>query len=522
MRSLAELATDLDLTPDDLIPYGPGQAKVHLSAVHRPGREGKLILISAMSPAPAGEGKTTVAIGLADALRKLGKKACVALRQPSMGPVFGRKGGGSGGGKAQLCPRDSLNLHFTGDLHAIAQAHNLLTSVIDNSLHHGNPLGIEVRSLTWPRVLDLNERSLRHVVTGLQGSVVRESEFAITAASEIMAVLSLCRDWEELRRRLSGIVVGLGQDGQAVTAGDLNVAGAMAVLLRDALQPNLVQSLEGTPAVVHCGPFGNIAHGTSSLLGTVLALRGSDLVLQEAGFGADLGGEKFLNLFCPQLGVWPSLAVVVFTLAGLRYHRGTANLYDQLRRLQRFGLPVVACWNRHAQDDEDEGRAVLSELGQAGYAAFPTDVFQHGGGGALELAEFMASAGPAARVQTTYGPEHSLREKIERIACLVYGADGVDYQKQAEADLEKWERLGFGRVYCCMAKTQYSLSDDPKQVGVAQNFRLTIDEVQLRAAAGFIVPITGTMSVMPALPSPERANYPGIDLLPDGTIVGLV
>lgn len=525
MRPLHELAHELDLRPQDLVAYGAQQAKIALPAVHRPGRQGRLILISAMSPAPAGEGKTTVAIGLVDALRLLGASAAVAIRQPSMGPVFGRKGGGSGGGLAQLVPGESINLHFTGDLHAITQAHNLLASAVDNALHFGSHLAIEPRSVTWPRVLDVNERALRHVVVGLGGSVPRESQFAITAASEIMAVLALSRSWAELRQRLGSVVIGLSRDGNPVTAEDLRVAGAMAALLRDALQPNLVQTMGGSPALVHCGPFANIAHGTSSLVGTLAGLRGADLVLQEAGFGADLGGEKFLDLFCPQLGQFPSLGVVVFTLQGLRFHgggnvdAGMPNLLGQLQRLQRFGLPVVACLNGHGDDDAAVSRGVIGLIRQSGYDAFAVDVFGRGGAGALQLAEYVRAAGPPAPCQTAYHREHTLREKIERIACGVYGASGVDYSVRAQRELAQWESLGFGSAFCCMAKTQYSLSGDLALVGVPRDFRIVIDEVQLRAAAGFIVPIAGSISTMPALPS--RPNFEDIDLNADGTIVGL-
>lgn len=521
MRNLQQLGRDLDLAPDDLIPFGSDKAKIALPAVHRPGRKGKLILMTAMSPCQAGEGKTTVAIGLADALRRLGQRSVVALRQPSMGPVFGKKGGGSGGGLAQVIPAESINLHFNGDLHAITQAHNLLASAVDNSLHFGNPLGIDSRAISWPRVLDLNERCLRQVVVGLGGrlgGVPREGAFVITAASEVMAILALARDWSDLRQRLGSVVVGSSLDGQSITAESLKVAGAMAALLRDALQPNLVQTLEGTPALVHCGPFANIAHGTSSLVGTLAGLRGADFVIQEAGFGADLGGEKFLDLFCPQLGQGPALAILVLTLPGVAYH-GLQNTLNQIRRMQRFGLSVVACLNARGDDNPEERKQVLDGLRQAGHVAFLADVFGQGGAGALELADYVRDAGGPGEIRTAYGPEHTLREKISRVALDVYGASAVHYSRSAEAQLQAWEKVNLNPRYVCVAKTQYSLGDDPKVQGVPEHFDITVRELQWRAGAGFVVPVAGDMMIMPALPS--KPNFESIELLPDGQIVGL-
>jgi formate--tetrahydrofolate ligase len=538
-RTLNELASDLDLTSDDLIPYGSEIAKVKLSAVHRPGMNGRLVLMTAMSPSLSGEGKTTTAIGLVDALRQIGVRATVALREPSMGPVFGRKGGGSGGGMARVVPSQAIDLHFTGDLHAITQAHNLLSATLDNSLHFGNPLKIDVRDIGWPRVHDLNERSLRDVTVGLGGrlgGVPRQEHFSITAASEVMAILSLSRDWAELRQRLGKIVVANSPDGRLTTAEELKVAGAMAAVLRDALQPNLVQTLEGSPALVHCGPFANIAHGTNSLVGTMAALRGSEIVVQEAGFGVDLGAEKFIDMVCPQLGHYPALAVVVVTLQAMKYHggltqaevhtenpdavvRGLANAVSQLGRMQSFGIPVVACLNRRATDVDSEVALALQGLREAGFTAFEADVFAKGGQGALELAEYVRAHSEPATPTPAYQVDQPLEEKIRRVACNVYGAATVEYSAKASKQLQGLEQAGFARSYVCLAKTQYSLSDDPKQVGAPKGFSVNISEVQLRAGAGFVVPIAGEMSTMPALSA--RPNLEGVELLRDGTITGL-
>lgn len=517
MREISEVAGDLQLTDQDWLPYGQGMAKIRLSALERAQGQGRLVLVTAMSPHPAGEGKTTVAIGLADALRRLGVGAALALRQPSMGPVFGRKGGATGAGRAQLAPSQAINLHFTGDFHAVTQAHNLLAAALDSSLFHGNPLAVDIPSVTWPRVLDLNERCLRRVVVG-EAAVTRSTGFAITAASEIMAVLALARDWADLRRRLGAVVVGADASGRPVTAEDLKVAGAMAVLLRDALQPNLVQTLEGSPAIVHCGPFANLAHGTSSLVGTRLALQGAEVVLQEAGFGADLGGEKFLNLFCPRLGQWPVLAVMVMTLRGVRHH-GLENALHHLARLQEFALPSVGCLNLHPDDSPEEASALLEALQQAGHAAFAVDVFRRGGAGALELAEYLGQFRSPAEVRVSYRSEQSLTDKIAAVACGVYGASTVNYAPQALEQLARWQRWGFSESSVCMAKTQYSLSHDPALTGVVKGLPLPIREVHLRAGAGFVVPVTGELSVMPGLPS--HPNFEVMDLEADGTIRGL-
>jgi len=517
MKDLLEVAQGLDLCPQDLIPYGREAFKISLPAVHRPGRQGKLVLVTAMSPCLVGEGKTTVAIGLVDALCQLGVKAAAALRQPSMGPVFGRKGGATGGGLAQVIPANSINLHFTGDLHAITQAHNLLAAALDNSIWRGNPLHIDPASIQWPRVLDLNERSLRHVVLG-EGETARESSFAITAASEIMAIVALARHWEDLIIRLESIIVAIDQSGRPVTAADLKVAGAMAVLLRDALQPNLVQTLEGSPVLMHCGPFANLAHGTSSVLGSLAALRGADLVLQEAGFGADLGGEKFLDLFCPQLGQWPDIAVLVLTLAGVRLH-GIENVDYHLKKLQAFGLPALACLNHHPEDPPAESQRVLDQLAELGHTAVRVDVYSQGGAGALQAADFLRQPRSPAQVQPLYEPDQPLMEKLRAIACGLYGAAEVKLSPKAQAQLAQYQEWGWDRGYVCVAKTQYSLSGDRKLPGVARDFTLSIRELQLRAGAGFLVPIAGDISVMPGLPA--QPNFEDIHLTGEGEIVGI-
>lgn len=504
----------VNLSPDELIPWGPQLAKVRWSAIQAQPCRGQLILVSAMSPAPAGEGKTTVAIGLLDALRQRGQAAVAALRQPSLGPVFGSKGGATGGGKAQLVPSESINLHCTGDFHAITAAHNLLSAVIDNHLHRGRA-GLDARRLLWPRVLDMNDRALRHCLVGLGGpahGLPREDRFEITAASEIMAILALSRDWQDLKTRLGQILVCPG-----VRAEDLGAVGAMAALLRDALLPTLVHTLEGSPVLLHCGPFANIAHGTSSLVATRLALSRADYVLQEAGFGAELGGEKFINIFARELGQAPSLAVVVVTLQGIKYHGGgLLNPLDQLARLQRLGLPVVVALNPRQGDSPEEQQRVLREFEQRGYAAFLADVYAQGGRGALELADYLAQPRKPACLQHPYHPEQPAAAKIEAVATRVYGAEGVDYSPEAASQLAQ---LPPDPAYVCIAKTQYSISHDPSRRGLPGPFRLQVRSLKVAAGARLLIPICGDIQTMPGLSA--HANYESIQLLPDGTIEGL-
>jgi formate--tetrahydrofolate ligase len=538
MISMDNLAKAIGLQPADLVRYGDDKAKVRLEAIAgRPAR-GKLILITAMSPSPAGEGKTTTAIGLADALNRLGKNAAVALREPSMGPVFGMKGGGAGGGMAQLVPADEINLHFTGDFHAITSAHNLLAAAVDNHVHFGNPLGFDPREPTWQRVLDVNDRALRDIVIGLGGKlggVPRQARFDITAASEIMAVLALATSRDDLFERLSRLVVGRTSEGAMIRADQLNAQGSLAVLLKDALLPNLVQTLEGSPALVHAGPFGNIAHGTNSVLATQAALGGADLVLQEAGFGADLGAEKFAHIFCPTAQVWPALSVLVVTLRAMRYHagipaakiaepdaqavhQGLANPLRHIENLKQWGLPVVVAINQRPEDTVEDLQAALDGFSQAGVTAIPIDVYQHGGGGALQLAEYVASNchQPTAQ-QPVYTAQQSLAEKIRAVATSVYRANGVVISKEAERQLATLQQQGFGQSRICIAKTQYSFSDDATRVGIADNHDLHIREVRLAAGAGFVVAVSGEIMTMPGLA--RHPNMEKIMLGPDGSAV---
>lgn len=511
MRSIQQVASELGLGPRDLFTYGDQMAKLRLPSWQGEPGSARLVLVTAMSPSPAGEGKTTVAIGLTDALRKMGARAVVALREPSMGPVFGKKDGGTGGGRAQLWPAERINLHFTGDMHAVTSAHNLLAAALDNHLHFGNALDLDVRRLTFRRVMDQNDRALRQIVVGLGGrqqGIPREDRFDITAASEVMAVLALSRDYDDLKKRLGCIIVGLDRSGRPVTASALEVEGAMAALLCDALMPNLAQTLEGTPALVHCGPFANIAHGTSSLVATRLALQQAEVVVQEAGFGAELGAEKFLDIFCRELGRFPNLAVVVATRRALALH-GLDNLKAHLELLERFGLPTLVALNVMDGDPTDE--LPLPHV--------PVRVYQEGGAGALELARQVLESGPPAAVKPVYELSASLPDKIASLATGVYEADAVEYTPRARTQLEECASFGFGGAYVCMAKTQASLSDDPRRPGRPRGFALTVRSVFLLGGAGFVVPLCGDIMTMPGLG--KRPNYEQIDLSPDGVITGL-
>ena len=524
-------ATQLKLSPQDVLAYGDDKAKVRLGAI-LPERRGQLVLVTAMSPSPAGEGKTTVAIGLTDALRRLGHVSVACLREPSMGPVFGIKGGGTGAGKAALVPADAINLHFTGDLHAVTSAHNLLSAVLDNHLHFGNELGLDSRRILWPRVMDMNDRSLRQIVVGLGGrvqGVPREERFDITAASEVMAILALSSTYDELRERLERIVVGFDGDGAPVEAGRLKAAGAMSILLKDALLPNLVHTQEGTAAIVHCGPFANIAHGTSSVLGTTLGLGRADFVIQEAGFGADLGAEKFLDIFSRQLGTNPAVGVLVVTLRALRYHGGASaqecnepdgsrleagllNAQRHLAMLKRFGLPTVVALNQMDQDPPEQLAMVCRSL----EPAFSVRVFQEGGGGALELAEWVASeARKPADIEPLYQRSDSLEDKLEKVVAA-YGASSLEIAPRARQQLQEAQKCGYGDGYLCVAKTQYSLSDDPKVVGAPTQFTFRVRSINLLGGAGFIVPLAGEIMTMPGLP--RRSNLERMGLEFDGTV----
>ena len=538
VQTIDKIARKLDLSAQDLVMFGDDKAKIKLESIPR-NREGKLILVTAMSPSPAGEGKTTTSIGLADALNLLGKKTVVALREPSMGPVFGMKGGGAGGGKAQLYPAEEINLHFTGDFHAVSSAHNLLAAAKSNHIHFGNKLGFDVRRSMWERVMDVNDRSLRSIVVGLGGrlgGVPEESRFDITAASEITAIMALATGIDDLRRRLGRIVLGEGLDGELIRAEQLKAVGSLVVLLKQALLPNLVQTLEGSPALVHSGPFANIAHGTSSVLATWAGMGFADYVIQEAGFGADLGAEKFLNIFCQSARIKPAAAVLVCTLRAIRFHagvpksdiaksnpqavtQGLANPLSHLKNMESFGLPVVVVINKRPEDTEADLKAALEGFESAGATVVTHNAFAEGGAGATELAEKVVevAAREPRELVPTYRSEDSLKDKISAIATSVYGARGVNYSSSAEKKLGEFEKRGFGDSRICMAKTQYSFSDDPDKVGRPKDFDIEVREVRLAAGAGFVIPISGDMMTMPGLAS--EPNLERIDLDENGKAI---
>ncbi len=541
-RPIAEIAAAVGLTEADYEPYGRHKAKVRLSvlAQRRDRPDGKLVLVSAISPTPAGEGKTTMTIGLAQGLARLGKRCVAALREPSLGPVFGMKGGATGGGRAQLLPMEEINLHFTGDIHAITAANNLLAAVIDNHLQFGNALDLDPRTVTWKRCLDINDRSLRDVITGLGGrteGVPRETGFEITAASEVMALFCLSDSLEDLRTRLGRIVVGSNRSGEPVTAAQLDVVGALTVLLRDALMPNLVQTMEGTPVLVHGGPFANIAHGCNSVIATKTALKLGDIVVTEAGFGADLGAEKFLNIKMRQSGLAPDAAVLVATVKALKMHggvaladlahediaaveRGLGNLFRHAENLRKFGLPVVVGINRFTQDTPAELEALHRLCAERGFPVAVANVWGEGGAGAEELGRRVLEAlETPADFRTLYPDNYRLKAKIETIAREIYRARGVDFLPAAARRLEELEARGFGSLPVCIAKTQYSFSDNPKLLGTPEGHSMTVRDVKLSAGAGFVVAYSGTLLTMPGLP--RRPASEDIDLASDGTILGL-
>ncbi|HMO44456.1 MAG TPA: formate--tetrahydrofolate ligase [Rubrivivax sp.] len=544
LQRITELARErLGLTDDALIPYGHFKAKLALPFVESLAAQpdGRLILVTAITPTPPGEGKTTTTVGLGDALQRLGQRVVIALREPSMGPVFGRKGGAAGGGHAQVVPMEDINLHFTGDFHAIAAAHNLLAAAVDNHLHHGNALGIDARRIVWKRVLDANDRALRHVVVGLGGpahGVPRESGFDIVAASEVMAVLCLAESLADLKARLGRIVVAQTLDGRALTAADLKLHGAMTVLLKEALAPNLVQTLEHTPALVHGGPFANIAHGCNSVLATRSALKLADYAITEAGFGADLGAEKFIDIKCRSAGLWPVAAVVVATLRALKYQGGAelAQLHAQdlaaLRRglpnLQRHvdnvrevhGLPCVVALNAFAGDTGAE-RALLHDWGRAaGVEVVDARHWAEGGAGALDLARaVMRLAREPGTPRFVYADDDPLWTKLERVATRIYRAAGITAAPAVRERLEQLQREGRGRLAVCIAKTPYSFGTDPAQHGAVEGHVIDIREVRLAAGAGFVVALTGDVTTMPGLPRTSAAEH--IDLDGQGQVTGL-
>jgi formate--tetrahydrofolate ligase len=552
-RPIVDIARDLGIADDELELYGPTKAKVTMEAIRRLEAErprGKYVLVTAITPTPLGEGKSTTAVGLAQGLNHIGKRAAVNLRQPSLGPVFGIKGGAAGGGYSQVIPMEDFNLHLTGDVHAIGAAHNLAGAFLDNSLHHKNPLGIDPRGILWPRVLDISDRALRHIVIGLGGredGVTRETEFVITVASEVMAVLALATDLQDLRARLGRIVMATTMDGRPVTAEALGVAGAMTVLLRDALKPNLLQTLEGGPAFVHAGPFANIAHGNNSIIADRLALATNDIVCTEAGFGADMGAEKFFDIKCRASGLVPDAAVVVATVRALKMHggvgrivagkpldpalleedveavrRGAANLAKQIENVTMFGVSAVVAINSFPTDTPAEVEAIREvSLAAGARDAVVATHFTEGGAGAAALAEavWAAAEDGGSGFRLLYPDDMPLAAKIDTIARRVYGADGVEYLPAAAKSLKQFEDLGYGQLPICMAKTQYSLSHDAALKGCPTGFTIPIREVRLSAGAGFITPICGEMRTMPGLPS--RPGGEKIDIDADGNIVGL-
>ena len=542
MQHIREIAAKLGLTEDDIELYGKYKAKISLDAWNKVknGPDGKLVLVTAINPTPAGEGKTTTSVGLADAFHKLGHKVAVALREPSLGPCFGLKGGAAGGGYAQVVPMEDINLHFTGDFHAITTAHNLLAAVIDNHIQQGNALDIDVRRVAWKRVLDLNDRALRNVVIGLGGKahgVPRETGFDITVASEMMAILCLASDLEDMKKRLGEIVVAYSRDGRAIRAEELNVTGALTLLFKDAIKPNLVQTLEGTPALIHGGPFANIAHGCNSVMATKFALKFADIAITEAGFGADLGAEKFLDIKCRFAGIHPDAVVIVATVRALKMHggvpktelgkvdmaaleKGLANLTKHIENVHKFGLPAVVAINAFPTDTKEELDFVEEKCNALGASVALSEVWAKGGEGGVELAEKVLEAmKQPADFHYMYEVEQSIPEKIEAIAKAIYGADGVDFTAPAKKQLAEIEALGLDKMPICMAKTQYSLSDDATKLGRPEGFRITVKELRISAGAGFIVALTGNILTMPGLPKKPAAENMDIDV--HGKITGL-
>ncbi len=543
MLPIQEVAAQLDLTEDDLELYGKYKAKLSDDCLRRfsDQPDGKLILVTAINPTPAGEGKTTTSVGLGEAFGKLGKKAVLALREPSLGPCFGIKGGAAGGGYAQVVPMEDLNLHFTGDFHAITSANNLLAALLDNHIQQGNVLGIDPRQVVWKRCMDMNDRVLRHIVVGLGAKadgMVREDHFVITVASEIMAILCLADDMADLKRRLGKIIVAYTFDGKPVTADDLQATGAMAALLKDAMKPNLIQTLEHTPALVHGGPFANIAHGCNSVRATKAALKMADYVITEAGFGADLGAEKFFDIKCRKAGLHPDAVVLVATVRALKYNggvakadlaqenlealkRGIVNLEKHIENLQKYGVPVVVTLNSFVTDTEAETSYVEEFCRERGCDFALSEVWEKGGEGGVALAQKILDTleTKESHFKPLYDDEMSLEDKINTIAREIYGADGVDFAPAAKRELDRITSMGMGDFPVCMAKTQYSLSDDAKKLGRPEHFRINVREVYVSAGAEFVVAVTGNIMTMPGLPKVPAAN--GIDVTDDGVITGL-
>jgi len=543
MLPIKEVAANIGIEEDDLEFYGKYKAKISDEYFEKikNNKDGKLVLVTAINPTPAGEGKTTITVGLGQALAKIGKKSIIALREPSLGPCFGIKGGAAGGGYSQVVPMEDLNLHFTGDFHAITSANNLLAALLDNHIQQGNALGIDTRSVVWKRCLDMNDRALRNIVVGLgskMDGVVREDHFVITVASEIMAILCLANDMKDLKDRLSKIIVAYNFAGEPVTAGQLNATGAMAALLKDAIKPNLIQTLEHTPALVHGGPFANIAHGCNSVRATKTALKMADIVVTEAGFGADLGAEKFLDIKCRKADLKPDAVVLVATIRALKYNggvpkaelstenldalkKGIVNLEKHIENLQKYGVPVVVALNSFVADTDAENEFVKNFCEERGCEFARARVWEFGGEGGIDLANKVVETleNKVSNFKPLYDDDMSLKDKIQTVAREIYGANGVTYSAQAEKALKTITDMGFGNLPVCMAKTQYSLSDDQTKLGRPTDFDINVREVYVSAGAGFIVAITGQIMTMPGLPKVPAAN--GIDVSDDGVITGL-
>ena len=542
LDNIVEIATKAGIKEDELEQYGKYKAKIDSKKLFKrleSKQNGKLILVTSINPTPLGEGKTTMAIGIADGLSRIGKKAILALREPSLGPVFGIKGGATGGGHAQVAPMEEINLHFTGDIHAITSANDLLSAIIDNHIYFGNELGFE--KVTWKRCIDLNDRQLRKVETGLSGEkniVKREDGFDITVASEIMAILCLATDLQDLKRRIGNIIVGYNKEGKPITAKDLHAEGSLTVLLKDAIKPNLVQTLEHTPAIIHGGPFANIAHGCNSVIATKTALKLADYTITEAGFGSDLGAEKFLDIKCRKANLKPDAVVCVATIRALKYHggqpkdqikeenlealkNGIANLNRHLDNLKnKFGLNVIVAINKFATDTQAEINLLKQELDKQNIELSLVESHEKGSTGAVDIAEKLVKlVEKEENFKYIYQDEDTIKEKIEKVAINIYGAEGVEYSKEALEEIEKIEKLGFSKYPVCIAKTQYSFSDDPKNLECKEPFKIHVNEINIKAGAEFIVAITGKIMTMPGLPRNPAAEK--IDIDSDGNIVGI-
>ena len=543
MQPITQIAQHLEIPEDELELYGKYKAKISLNywnSTLSKQENGKLILVTAINPTPAGEGKTTTSIGLGDALHKLGHKTAIALREPSLGPCFGMKGGAAGGGYAQVVPMEDINLHFTGDFHAITSAHNLLAAIIDNHIQQGNALDLDVRRITWKRVVDLNDRALRNIICGLGGKahgVPRETGFDITVASEMMAILCLTSDLEDMKKRLGNIIIGYTRSGRPVRAEELNATGALTLLFKDAIKPNLVQTLEGTPALIHGGPFANIAHGCNSVMATKYALKMADYTITEAGFGADLGAEKFLDIKCRFTGFKPDAVVIVATIRALKMHGGLAktelateniealkkgmtNLAKHIENIQKFGLPIVVAINAFPTDTENELQELKALCESMGASVSISEAWAKGGEGAIDLAQKVIEATEKpSNFQYMYDINDSIKDKINAIATKIYGADGVNYTPAVEKTIAEFEAEGLDKMPICMAKTQYSLSDDQFKLGAPTGFKITVRELRISAGAGFIVALTGNILTMPGLPKKPAAENMDIDI--NGKITGL-